>query len=135
MKITEIKIGDKQTLTKKITSEDNEKFAEILGDSNPVHLNEEYAQNTMFKGRIAYGMLVSGLISTVIGSKLPGNGSIYLSQTLKFTKPVWLDDTITAEVEVVEMDIEKNRLTLKTRCYNQNDIDVIIGEAIVMPEK
>ena len=135
MKITEIKMGDKGTFTKKITVEDIEKFAEIAGDNNPVHLNDEYAKNTIFKGRIAYGMLVSGLISTVIGSKLPGNGSIYLSQTLKFTKPVWVDDVITAEVEVIALDQEKNKLTLKTRCYNQNGIDVIIGEAVVMPEK
>ena len=135
MKITEFKIGDSERITRQITSDYVEKFAETTGDDNPVHLDEEYAKNTIFNGRIVHGILVSGLISGVLGNKFPGYGTIYLSQSLKFLKPVRIDDIITAEVEVIDINIEKNRLTLKTRCYNEEDIDVIVGEAIVLPPK
>ncbi|WP_346887106.1 MaoC family dehydratase [Clostridium sp. UBA1056] len=135
MKITEFKIGDSARITRQITSDYVKKFAEMTGDDNPVHLDEEYAKNTIFNGRIVHGILVSGLISGVLGNKFPGYGTIYLSQSLKFLKPVRVDDIITAEVEVIDINIEKNRLTLKTRCYNDKDIDVIVGEAIVLPPK
>lgn len=134
MKIDEFKLGDIARLTKQFSMDDIQKFADITGDDNPVHLDEEYAKNTRFKGRIVHGILVSGLVSAVLGSKLPGYGTIYLSQSLKFLKPVKVNEAITAEVEVIDINIEKNRLTFKTRCYNQANIDVIIGEAIVMPQ-
>jgi len=133
MSIHDYQIGDRSTFTRQITKEAIETFAAISGDTNPVHLDDEYAAQTMFKGRIAYGMLVAGLISTVIGTQLPGNGTIYLSQSLKFVKPVWVDDTVTAEVEVTAVDPDKNRLSLSTRCKNQHGEEVITGEAVVMP--
>ena len=137
MTIHDLKIGDQSTYTRQITTEHIETFAALCGDSNPVHLNDAYAEQTVFKGRIAYGMLVAGLISTIIGSQLPGDGSIYLSQDLKFVKPVMANDTITAEVTVEALDIDKNRITLNTRCYNQAGEDVITGGALVklMPPK
>lgn len=135
MKIKEFKLGDVARFTKQFSIDDIKKFSEITGDDNPVHLDEEYAKGTIFKGRIAHGILVSGLISAVFGSKFPGYGTIYLSQSLNFLKPVKVNDTITAEVEVIAINIEKNRLTFKTRCYNQENIDVITGEATVMPPK
>lgn len=135
MKINEFRFGDKAQVSRKITNEDIQNFAELTGDDNPVHLNEEYAENTMFKGRIAHGILVSSLIATILGNKFPGHGTIYLSQNIKFIKPVRVNDLITAEVEVTDIDIERNRLTLKTRCFNQDNVNVIIGEAIVMPPR
>ena len=135
MTIHEMKIGDQATYTRQITTAQIEAFAALCGDSNPVHLDDAYAEQTVFKGRIAYGMLVAGLISTIIGSHLPGNGSIYLSQDLKFVKPVMANDTITAEVTVEALNTEKNRVTLQTRCYNQAGDDVITGGAVVMPPK
>jgi len=107
-------------------------YAEITGDSNPAHLDEEFAKGTVFKGRIAQGILSAGLISAVIGTRLPGSGTIYLSQTLRFTAPVRLGDAITAMVEVIDIDIEKNRATLHTTCVNQDGKMVIDGEANVM---
>jgi 3-hydroxybutyryl-CoA dehydratase len=133
MKINEFQIGDKAQFSRQITEEDIQKFAELTGDINPIHLNEEYAKKTIFKGRIAHGMLVSSLIATIFGNNFPGNGTIYLSQNIKFINPVSVGDFITAEVEVINIDIERNRLALKTRCYNQDNVNVIIGEAIVMP--
>lgn len=135
MKIEEIKIGDKSSITKKITKENIEKFAEISGDKNPIHLDDEYAKNSIFKERIAQGILVSGLISAVLANELPGDGTIYLSQSLKFLKPVKINDFITAEVEVKKIDYKKNRVTLITNCFNQYGVIVITGEAVVMLSK
>jgi 3-hydroxybutyryl-CoA dehydratase len=106
-------------------------FACITGDFNPLHVNEDYAKTTIFKGRIAHGILTAGLISAALGTKLPGPGSIYLSQTLKFKAPVKIGDTITAEIEVVEKIEEKSNVRLKTICKNQEGRVVIDGEAIV----
>ena len=135
MKIQEFNIGDTACFTRKITIEYVERFVEISGDDNPVHIDEDYAKSTVFKGRIVHGMLVASLISGLLGNKFPGYGTIYLEQNLKFLKPVRIDDLITAEVEVVNINHNKNRLTLKTRCYNQNKIDVIVGEAVVIPPR
>lgn len=134
-KVDEIKIGDKSSVTKTITETDVYLYAGITTDINPAHVNEEYAKNTMFKGRIAHGMLTAGLISAVLGTKLPGPGTIYLGQELKFTKPVKFGDTITAEVEVIEIIAEKNRLKLKTTCINQNGDTVLEGVATVLAPK
>ena len=133
--INEISVGDKASFTKTITEGDVYNYAGVTGDMNPAHINEEHAKNTMFKTRIAHGMLGGGLISAVLGMNLPGPGTIYLNQTLTFTAPVKFNDTITAEVEVIEKIEEKNRIKLSTICKNQDDKVVIKGEALVMPPK
>nr|WP_304353572.1 MaoC family dehydratase [Brachyspira innocens] len=101
-------------------------------DTNPAHLNEVHAQQTMFKHRIAHGMLTAGLISAVLGTKLPGEGSIYMGQELKFTAPVYFGDTITAAAEIIELIQEKNRVILSTTCTNQDGKVVLSGKATIM---
>jgi len=130
--INELKIGDKNYFEKTITETDVYLYAGITGDFNPAHINQVASEKTMFKGRIAHGMLTAGLISAVLGTKLPGPGTIYLGQELKFTKPVRIGDTIKAEVEVVEIIPEKNRVKLKTICTNQNNEVVLEGMATVL---
>lgn len=133
--INEIKLGDKASFQKTISETDVYMYAGITGDLNPVHINEEYAKCTMFKGRIVHGMLTAGLISSVLAMKLPGPGTIYLKQELKFTAPVRIGDTINAEVEVIELLQEKNRVILKTTCTNQDGVVVLDGIATVMPPR
>lgn len=135
LKINELTVGQMASFSKTITETDVYLFAGVTGDINPAHLNEDYAKNTFFKGRIAHGMLSAGLISAVIGVQLPGPGAIYASQTLKFLAPVHFGDTITATVEIKEIYPEKNRVVLKTYCTNQNDVIVTSGEAVVLPQK
>jgi 3-hydroxybutyryl-CoA dehydratase len=110
-------------------------YAGLSGDLNPAHVNEAHAQKTFFKTRIAHGMLSAGFISAVLGMQLPGPGTIYLRQELNFMAPVRIGDTITARVEVIEKNAEKNRLRLRTNCTNQEGKIVIDGEALVMPPK
>ena len=126
------KVGDIARMTKVINQADVETFAEISGDQNPVHLDEQYAAQSMFGKRIAHGMLVSGLISSVLGMQLPGPGSIYLSQTLGFKKPVFFGDEITAVVEVTKVREDKQIISLDTKCFNQDDEIVIDGEAVIL---
>jgi len=133
--IHELKIGDRAHFPKQVTEEDIEHFAKATGDFNPVHFDQAYAANTPFKGRIAHGILSLGLISTVFGNILPGPGTIYLSQEAKFMAPVRIGDTITAEVEVLEVILEKNRAKFKTICRNQTGQEVVSGLAWVMPPK
>ncbi|SDY92013.1 3-hydroxybutyryl-CoA dehydratase [Proteiniborus ethanoligenes] len=133
--IQELKLGEKAFFQKTITETDVYLYAGITGDLNPAHINEEYAKDTFFKSRIAHGMLTAGLISAVLGMKLPGPGTIYMGQELKFTAPVRIGDTIKAEVEVTEIVTEKNRLKLRTTCINQNGDIVLDGVATVMPPK
>ena len=133
--ISEINIGDKDYFSKTITESDIYMFAGITGDFSEVHVNQQEAEKTIFKGRIAHGMLVAGLISTAIGTRLPGSGTIYLKQQLQFLKPVKIQDTIRAEVEVIEIFPDKNRVQLKTCCFNQRNEIVVDGEALVMPPK
>ena len=128
-------IGDKAFISKMITEEDVCVFAEISSDYNPVHLDHEYACSTRFQKRIVHGMLVASLISAVIGTKLPGQGTVYLSQTLNFRAPVLLGETVYAEVEVIDKIIAKNQIKLKTVCFNQDDKVVLDGEALVLVEK
>ena len=135
MTIQEINVGDSTSVSKTITETDVYLFAGITGDLNPAHVNEEASAKTMFKGRIAHGMLSAGLISTVLGMYLPGPGTIYLGQELKFTKPVRFGDTVTATATVVEKNEAKNTLKLETVCTNQNGDVVIKGLATVMPPK
>ena len=125
-------IGTVETITRTITDADVLMFANLTGDHNPVHLNAEYAATTRFREPIAHGILTSGLISAVIGTKLPGLGAIYLNQTLKFMAPVFHGDTITASAEVIASKPEKRILTLRTACVNQHGLTVIEGEAVVM---
>jgi len=115
-----------------ITAREIDLFAEATGDRNPVHLDEAFAATTQFGGRIAHGMLTAGLVSAAIASKLPGPGSIYLGQTLRFTKPVRLGDTVTVRLEIIEVITTKRRVRLATVCTNQNGETVLDGEATVM---
>lgn len=133
--INELNIGDTASFAKTITDVDVKMFAGITGDFNPVHINKEFAKETMFKDRIAHGMLVASLFSTVLGTQLPGEGAIYMGQELKFTKPVYIEDTITATVTVSEINKEKNRVILETIATNQNGDIVIKGSATLMPTK
>lgn len=133
--IDTISIGDSASVSKTVTETDVYLFAGITGDLNPAHTNEVAASQTMFGGRIAHGMLSAGFISAVLGMQLPGPGTIYLGQELKFTKPVRIGDTVTATCTVVEKDDAKNRLKLETVCTNQNGDVVVKGMATVMPPK
>ena len=125
-------IGMKASISKTITEADIILFSGISMDINSVRLNEEYAKNTIFNKRIAHGILVAGLISAVLGTKLPGEGSIYLGQTLEFLKPVYIGDTISAEVEIIGIVENKSIYILKTICKNQKDEIVIKGEAKIL---
>lgn len=133
--ISEINLGDKATYSRTVTEADVLLFGGVSGDLNPAHFNEEYSKNTIFKGRISHGMLSSSYISAVLGMQLPGPGTIYLSQELKFVAPVRFGDTVTAIVEVTERIENKNRIVLDTICINQHGDTVVKGKAIVMPPK
>jgi 3-hydroxybutyryl-CoA dehydratase len=130
-----IEIGQKASHTKTITAEDVEAFARISGDSNPVHLDDAYAATTQFGKRIAHGILTAGLISAVLANELPGPGSVYLNQTLSFKAPVFLNDTITATVEVTAYREGRGIATLKTTCHNQEGKLVLEGEAVLLAPK
>lgn len=128
----EIQIGDKASFTKTVSESDVYQFAGITGDYNPVHINSEYANQTVFKERVAHGILTAGFISAVLGTKLPGTDTIYLSQNLDFKAPVKIGDTVTAEVEVLEKKDRKKIIRLRTIVKNQLDVIVVDGEAVVM---
>ena len=132
MGFEKFEVGMKGQTTKTITETDVILFSGISTDINPVHINEEAAKNGMFGKRIAHGILVSGLISAVLANKVPGPGTIYMGQDLKFTAPVYIGDTITAECEIIELIPEKKRIRLKTTCVNQDGKVVIDGSALVM---
>lgn len=129
--IEDIEMGMTRYVRKVITDHDIEKFAEISTDYNPVHLDDEYARDTIFEGRIAHGMLTAGLVSAVIGEQLPGHGTIYMSQNLKFLAPVRPGDLVHAEVKVIDMVIDKRRVKLDCRC-EVNGKNVLVGEAMVL---
>jgi 3-hydroxybutyryl-CoA dehydratase len=133
--IDSIAIGDSAQITRRVTNGDIAEFVDAVGDHNPVHADREYAASTVFKEPIAPGIWTAGLISAVIGTRLPGPGAIYLSQDLKFLKPVKAGDSISARVEVLEVNREKNRIRLRTVCTNQRAEDVLTGEAVVMPSR
>ncbi|MCY3982820.1 MAG: MaoC family dehydratase [Roseovarius sp.] len=118
-------------LRKVVTDEDIRMFAEVSTDRNPVHMDDDYARDTIFEGRIAHGMLTAGLISAVIGEQLPGHGTVYMGQTLKFLAPVRPGDQVTAEVEVVTIDHSRRRVQLDCRCL-VNGKKVLVGEATVL---
>ena len=129
--IEDIEMGMTRNLRKVVTDKDIEMFAEVSTDRNPVHLDEDYAQDTIFEGRIAHGMLTAGLISAVIGEQLPGHGTIYVGQTLKFLAPVRPGDLVYAEVKVVDIDLSKRRVRLECHCA-VDDQRVLAGEAVVL---
>jgi 3-hydroxybutyryl-CoA dehydratase len=124
--------GQAATVTRTITAADVESYAHLSGDFNPLHMDAAFAAQSRFGGRIAHGMLTAGLISTVLGMHLPGPGGVYASQSLRFLRPVHLDDTITATAEVTAYDQRRRRLTLRTTCTNQRGETVLDGEAVVV---
>ena len=134
MQFHELVVGQTAEYSKRISDSDVMSFAEITGDFNPVHVDAEAAARTRFGGRIAHGMLSAGLVSAAIATRLPGPGSIYLAQTLKFTAPVRLDDTVTVKLTVTEL-LSKNRVKLSTVCENQKGEMLLDGEATILMDE
>ncbi len=133
--IDRLEVGQAAEFTKTVSESDVYAFAGITGDFNPVHVDAVAAASSRFGQRIAHGILTAAFISTVIGMKLPGPGVIYVSQSLRFTAPVHLGDTVTARAEVAALERERNRVTLATRCVNQDGTVVAEGESVVMPRR
>jgi 3-hydroxybutyryl-CoA dehydratase len=133
--IGELQVGEAAEMAKTVSESDIYLYAGVTGDFNPAHINEVYAQGTFFKTRIAHGMLAAGFISAILGTQLPGPGTIYIRQELNFLAPVRIGDTITARVEVAEIIAEQKRVRLKTTCVNQDGTVVLDGEATVSPPK
>jgi 3-hydroxybutyryl-CoA dehydratase len=123
-------LGDSHEIVKRITAHDIETFADLVGDHNPLHLDETYAATTRFGRRIAHGMIAAGLISAAIASGWPG--TIYMSQTLQFRAPVYLDDTVRARATVIKVRPDKPIVTYRTECLNQHDVVVLEGEAVCL---
>jgi 3-hydroxybutyryl-CoA dehydratase len=134
MRYEEIAVGQSAEYSKTVTSDDVMSFAKITGDFNPVHIDDEAASKSRFGGRIAHGMLSAGLVSAAIANRLPGPGSIYLGQSLRFTAPVRIDDTITVTLAVTEL-LSKNRVRVSTVCRNQNGETVLDGEATILVDE
>jgi len=126
-----IKIGDTAIMKKAFTEDEVRLYANISNDSNPIHLDKEYAKSTIFKERIVHGVLVGSLFGGLLGSKLPGIGTIHLGQTMNFKKPIYINEEVKATIEVIDIRKDKPIITLKTVCYNSNDEISIEGEAIV----
>ena len=135
MRFDELSVGQFAEFTKTVTETDVVMYAGITGDFNPMHIDDVTATSSRFGSRIAHGMLTAGFISACLGMKLPGAGSIYVGQSLKFTRPVRIGDTITARLEVLELVPEKKRVKLSTTCRNQSNEVVIDGEATVMMQE
>ena len=133
--VDQLAIGDAAELSRRVTQADIVGFTYSVGDRNPVHFDPAFAATTPFRGPIAPGLWTAGLISGVIGTRLPGPGTIYETQGLRFLRPVKPGDTITARVEVAELLPERNRVRLKTTCLNQRGEEVLSGEAWVLPPK
>ncbi|MGF1719219.1 MaoC family dehydratase [Vibrio kyushuensis] len=133
--IEQLEIGQSASVEKRITQSEVLTFADISGDINPVHIDEAHAKASVFGERIAHGALVSGLTSTVLGMRLPGEGTIYLGQENRFVAPVYFDDVVTARCEIIEINKEKNIVKFSTTTTNQDGKVVITGVATVMPPK
>ena len=129
--LEDLEVGMSRMLQRKITQNDIVTFSKISGDENPVHLDEEYAQQTIFGKRIAHGMLTASLISAVIAEQLPGHGTVYLSQTLKFIRPVLPDQLVTTSVRVTHIEFSNRRVTLDCECKVDEKV-VLAGEALVL---
>jgi|GEM_PF-503905 3-hydroxybutyryl-CoA dehydratase len=134
-KYRQIAVGERFQETTTITDQMVREFARATGDANPVHLDDAYAATTLFKRRIAHGMLVAGLISRALGMSFPGAGTIYLRQQLEFIRPVFIGDVITVQLEVVEKIDEKKAIRVTTTCSNHSGKSVLAGEAIVIPPR
>lgn len=132
MRFEDLQVGANAELSREITDADVRAFAAVTGDTNPVHLDDAYAAGTTFGGRIAHGMHAAGLISAVLGTRLPGPGAIYLEQTLRFRRPVRLGDTVTARVEVLEVVPLRRRARFATTCRTQAGELVVDGEALIL---
>lgn len=128
---TKLKVGDRAALSKAFTESEVEQYANISLDDNPVHLNQEYAENTVFGQRIVHGLLVSSLFSGLVGGKLPGHGSVYLGQNISFKAPVFINEIVEASVEVVKIREDKPIVTLRTLCIKSDGTIAIEGEAVV----
>ncbi|MGD2206627.1 MAG: MaoC family dehydratase [Anaerolineae bacterium] len=128
-------LGQQATFSKTVTESDVTTFAGLIGDFNPIHVDAEYARKSRFGQRVAHGMFTGGLISAVLGNKLPGPGAIYLSQQIEFLAPVFIGDTITATVEVCAWRPEKRIITLKTDAYNQTEKQVVTGKAVLLVDE
>ena len=126
--LQEIEIGMEVSYSQTITDADVKNFAGISGDRNPIHLDNEYAENSRYKKRIAHGLLTASFFSALFGTKIPGEGCVYTSQSLKFKRPVYIGDTVTARVEVTHIDIKAKKVTFRTTCRVKNKI-VTDGEA------
>jgi 3-hydroxybutyryl-CoA dehydratase len=129
--LEDLSLGQRAELARRVTEADLAAFADVTGDHNPVHLDEAYAATTPFGGRIAHGMLSAGYISALIASKLPGPGAIYVSQTLRFRRPVRIGDVVTAVAEITALDQAKARVTLATSCLIDGKV-VLEGEAVII---
>ncbi|MFN8573203.1 MAG: MaoC family dehydratase [Gemmatimonadaceae bacterium] len=132
MRFEELAVGQSAEMSHEVTDDMVRQFAEVTGDHNPVHLDDAYARTTSFQGRIAHGMLTAGFISACMATKLPGPGAIYLSQSLRFVRPVRLGDVVTVQVAIVELTEATRRVRLTTTCRNQAGKVVLDGEATVM---
>lgn len=134
MRYDDLTVGQSAEYSKVVSDEDVRLFAKVTGDFNPVHIDEAAAAKSRFGGRIAHGMLSGGLVSAAIANKLPGEGSIYLAQTMRFTAPVRIGDTITVSLSVIEL-LSKKRVRLATVCRNQNGETVLDGEATILVDE
>jgi 3-hydroxybutyryl-CoA dehydratase len=131
----DFQVGERASFTKTVTEADVTTFAGLIGDFNPLHVDAEYARKSRFGRRVAHGMFTAGLISAVLGNKLPGPGSIYLSQQIEFLAPVYIGDTITASVEITSWRPEKRIITLKTDAFNQDGTQVVTGKAVLLVDR
>lgn len=132
---SDLEVGQSARTARTVTEADVVLFAGVTGDANPVHLDDVYARASRFGGRIAHGMLTAGYVSAVLGMKLPGPGAVYLEQSLRFTHPVRIGDTVTATVEVIHIDPDRRRVRLTTTCATQEGTTVLEGEALVLMPK
>ena len=133
--IEQYRVGDRVTARRRFTDEDVRRFAELSGDFNELHVDDAAAARSRFGRRLVHGMLTASLFTRLLGMELPGRGTIYMSQTLRFTAPVYIGDEVEAVVEVVAVDIPRRRLTLSTTCQNERGQQVVVGEAIVMVDE
>ncbi len=130
--MNQLEVGNKASITKRFESGDVDAFAQVSGDTNPIHLDDTYAKRSIFKQRVVHGALVNSLFSNLLGNVLPGKGTIYCKQNTSFTKPVFLNDDITATVEITTIDHQKHRIYLTTTATNQHNDIVIKGDAMVL---
>jgi acyl dehydratase len=130
--IEQYRVGDRATARRRFTDEDVRRFAELSGDFNELHVDDAAAARSRFGRRLVHGILTASLFTRLLGMELPGRGTIYMSQTLRFTAPVYIGDEVEATVEVVAVDLPRRRLTLSTTCQNERGQPVVVGEAIVM---